>query len=243
MGLRDWYYRHKVNHMLAGIRNGETIDRKALARMGNHGVKALIDALRDKDADLALRASINLQALKDPKAIPLLLEAIKDEKESEFVRVIAFNALGGIRDPQAVSHLMDSLDKPILGALAVTYLGRSGDARAVPIMIGLLCNESRPLREKAAEALAELAKEVDVDLGHVSKALQQVSQTIKQSGNERMREHARAWIAEAYMSIAESASQRKRTEISGDGVLLQGNFKGPKTSGDGTFRQRRISHG
>jgi HEAT repeat protein len=71
--------------------------------------------------------------LKDPAAVPALIEALKDEVET--VRCAVANALGEIKDPAAVPALIKALkDKSYSGNYAAWALGEIGDPAAIPAL-------------------------------------------------------------------------------------------------------------
>lgn len=131
---------------------------RALVRVGAPAVPALIAVIKDADSDLCMRAALVLQLIKDPNAVPLLIEALKDDEA--YIRVPAADALTSIGAP-AMPALIDALkhENDLVGLKAVEILGAMGNPSAVPALIQNLMDprSARYLhREKVFRALEEV---------------------------------------------------------------------------------------
>jgi hypothetical protein len=129
-------------------------------------VDALIAMLKDPDRAVREDATIALGQIGDPRAIDVLIEAMKDGA----VKRHAIASLGMIGDARALPPVLDALKgkgirqdgTPTPGCIvsedafikeaAATALGQFRDARVIPDLIMLL--KDGVLREKAAAALA-----------------------------------------------------------------------------------------
>ncbi len=114
-----------------------------------------------------------LQQVDDPETFQALTQAIRLCQDSRFmeelvrglyssrptVRQTAAETLAQLPDPRVLARLTplieDSKADPATRQAAVWVLGRSGRKRVVPMLLGLLENETEVLRRTAAEALAE----------------------------------------------------------------------------------------
>lgn len=108
--------------------------------------------------------AVALRVLKDPKAIPVLRQALADK--SPYVRSIALAALGEMKASEAYSDIVaHTKDKEREGGcipssparLACYALGALGDLRAIPILIDLLHEED--LQGSAVQSLEVLTKQ------------------------------------------------------------------------------------
>ena len=131
----------------------------------------LINALKDKDANVRLKAAEALGKLADSRAIDPLIEALKNDADWE-IRDMAAWALGQINDPRSTDPLSyasvkdadwhvreeayDALQKNTVG-------GNKVDARSVDPIIGALNDEDNDVRLRAAEALGQLKNATAVD--------------------------------------------------------------------------------
>ena len=68
-----------------------------------------IEMLKDSNASISYSATFKLKELKDAKAVPALVEALKTNKDF-WTRQGAASALGAIRSPDSVASLVDGLD-------------------------------------------------------------------------------------------------------------------------------------
>ena len=117
----------------------------------------LIDALSNRKKNIRLHAATLLGAINDPKAIPALIETLKDN--NKLVRREASTALSRMGEP-AVDPLIDILeddDWRVRGA-AAWALGNLGDEKAIPALEKLLDDESGYVKSGAQSAIATIQR-------------------------------------------------------------------------------------
>ena len=138
---------------------------------GDGGLGDLINALKDRDANVRLKAAEALGKLADSRAIDPLIEALKNDANWE-IREMAAWALGQIDDARSIDPLSyasvkdaeyyvreeayDALQKNTIG-------GNKIDARSVDPIIGALNDEDIEVRLRAAEALGQLKNATAID--------------------------------------------------------------------------------
>jgi len=154
----------------------------SLAALGDlSGTPRMVQDLSTVTGDDLNNVVVALRIMKDPRAIPALKSALKNN--SPYVRGIALCALGEFKDASAYDEIVaHTKDKGGLHAVkprgqlnciqdcpafsACYALGAIGDERAIPVLIGLV--DDPDLKNAAMNALKVLAKE-DVakeDLGN-----------------------------------------------------------------------------
>ncbi len=124
---------------------------------GSKSLEELLQALRrDSDPQVRWQAAVELEALKDARAIPGLIEALKDR--DPLVRTGAAEALKGIPNPMALQPLVQALrDRDTAVRRAATEgLGKIGDKAAVAPLSKVLFHHDVHTRRKAVEGLARL---------------------------------------------------------------------------------------
>ncbi len=124
---------------------------------GPRAKERLIQALhQDLDREVRWQAAAELEALRDPSAVPDLIEALEDR--DPLVRIGAAEALKGIPDPRALQPLIRALKDKDTGVrrAATEGLGKIGDRAAVPALTRVLFHHDFQTRRRAAEALAKL---------------------------------------------------------------------------------------
>jgi HEAT repeat protein len=128
------------NDKKAGVRGAAAV---ALGFIGDHFASgALADVLagralgpkakREKDEFVLRSAACSLGQLREVSAVPVLVEALRDENAPADVRREAANALGLIGDPSAVSALRAAVgsEDPYLSRIAEAALKRIVPAQA-----------------------------------------------------------------------------------------------------------------
>jgi len=116
--------------------DARTPAKTALIKLGAPVVPALIEALQQEDWLFRVEVCRVLGAIRDPSAVPALIQALWDPDISFAV----CEALGQIGDPQAVPALIDFLthtNSPYRHAACVA-LGKIGDPSAIPHLERLL---------------------------------------------------------------------------------------------------------
>jgi HEAT repeat protein len=135
----------KVNELIQALGNPETCLQASweLAKMGSHVVEAVINALTRegyKDDRVGIYACIVLGNIKDPRAVPPLIDALKKNPSWEVRRRAAW-ALGEIKDQRVIGPLIDALTgdtNPDVRAFSAAALGKLGDKRALRPLIEAL---------------------------------------------------------------------------------------------------------
>ena len=136
----------------AGARNSAI---EGLVQIGPASVDDLLPLLDTRDRDVRKFAIDILGDIRAVRAVPGLVEKLRDPDEN--VRVAAAEALGKVRDRRAVDALVECLrasDRSWLDYAAAEALGEIGDDRAlVPLMEAL---ERSSLREPVLESLGKI---------------------------------------------------------------------------------------
>lgn len=116
-------------------------------------VEALVQALKDEDAEVRWAATRFLGEIGDERVVEPLIQALKDEGK----RIGAVMYLRKIGEP-AVGALIQALrDKHHhVRETAADALGEIGDARAIESLSELERHAKRELREAAKEALEKI---------------------------------------------------------------------------------------
>ena len=142
------------DHRNPGVLNSAL---QVLAIGGIDAIEPLSEFLNDSDADLRIYATHALGDQHDPRAVPVLINALGDENVN--VRYHAIEALGKMRAVEAIDALAAVAESrdfflsfPALDALMII-----GDSRIAPRLVPLL--EDEMLRSPATEALGLLGDE------------------------------------------------------------------------------------
>jgi HEAT repeat protein len=133
----------------------------ALGRMGEHALDSLLSALKNKNRDVRIGVIEALGEIKNPRAVPVLVELLKDP--SIEVRWAAAIALGEMKDPAAVESLQVALrdgDKYVRygAAIALEKIGwtPANDEEKAYYLVGK--QEWEELRNLEITAIKPLAK-------------------------------------------------------------------------------------
>jgi HEAT repeat protein len=131
----------------------------ALSNVDTHAT--LVEFLASPDDDLRIQAALALGVQRDSRAIPHLMNALKDSN----VNVVyhAIEALGSLRALEACDTLVAIAETRdfFLGFPALDALGEMGDSRVAYRLAPLLQDEM--LRDPAAHALARIGDESAVE--------------------------------------------------------------------------------
>jgi HEAT repeat protein len=116
----------------------------------------LIQKLQSKQVRVRAEAVKELGEIKDKRAVPPLINALKDA--DSYVRGQAARALGKIEDASAVQPLIDALGDNFtyVRREAATALGDIKDARAVIPLTNFIKKDDTYAREEAAESLIKI---------------------------------------------------------------------------------------
>ena len=166
------YVPQLVHHIRYGNDEVKKAARAELDRIGAHGLRPLLEALRDeKDVNQQRIAVQVLGHLGNKGAAPPLVhmarqEPTKDQRRigtlaetlDREVRVDALVAAGRLGDPGVIEDvipLMDHREGAIREAATFT-IGRSGDRRAVPPLLKVLTDHQASIRVLACLGLAQI---------------------------------------------------------------------------------------
>ena len=128
---------------------------QALALLGK--TEGLIEAIRDKNPEIAARASEAAGVVKEQSVIPALVDALSNDEWK--VRKNAAETLGKLREKKAVEKMIKILDSDEsyeARASAAESLGKIGDERALDELIKALNDPHWEVRKNVAEALGRL---------------------------------------------------------------------------------------
>jgi HEAT repeat protein len=120
------------------------------------GMVDAFDQAKDDDPRVRHYLALSLGHLKDPSALPSLIDALSDDDDT--TRLYSAWALGNIADRGAVRALEERVGDDDAGVrkMAVYALGSIGDSSAVPRVIVALSDPERDVSWNAAIALAQL---------------------------------------------------------------------------------------
>jgi HEAT repeat protein len=176
MGDDDWHVRRSAVQTLAGRRDPSLVEALVKALRESHrdfsvlssalqlltitGVDlttALVELLRNPDADLRIQAALALGTQQRPEAVDALLTALDDPDAN--VRFHAIEALGKLGPPAAVEPLaaLAESDDFFLSFPALDALARINDPAVAPRIVPLLQHEL--VGDQAAEALGQIGDE------------------------------------------------------------------------------------
>ena len=173
--LVELYLRY-VPRLEERLRHGNDEVKKAaraeLDRIGAHGLRPLLEALRDDKDQSQQRIAVQVlgglgnkgaaaplvhmarqEPPKDQRHLGTLAETLDRE-----VRVDALVAAGRLGDPSVLADVLPLMDNPELAMReAATFtLGRSGDRRAVPALVKALGYSRPSVRQLACLGLAQI---------------------------------------------------------------------------------------
>jgi HEAT repeat protein len=170
--------------------------------------------MSDLDAEKRVQACAGLGRLRDPRAIPHLIQALGDSEElvrkaarealvkigtpavphlcqalrdsDSDVRRLACEVLGRIGDPQAIPHLIQALGDRNVRAAACWALGRIGDPQAVPHLIQALGDSEEWVRVEACWALGAIGDPQAIP--HLTKKLKDEDSSVRGAAEEAIRQ-------------------------------------------------------
>jgi len=127
----------------------------SLSNVDTHAT--LVEFLGSADEDLRIQAALALGGQKDARAIPALMNALKDSNVNVVYHAIeALGALRALEACDALATIAETRDF-FLGFPALDALGAIGDSRVAARLVPLLQDEI--LRDPAAHALAKIGDE------------------------------------------------------------------------------------
>jgi HEAT repeat protein len=150
--------RARVDAISELIATGEKVEKLraiyALSSLRGQAVVTLVSvALKDEVEDVRAAAYRVIGKIADLRALPILIEGLKDS--SPIVERVVIDALGSFRDPQLllpVMHMLKSKDPGVVER-AIDIVGRSGDKRAEEAMLYFSVKGNLNMKYLAMKAL------------------------------------------------------------------------------------------
>jgi HEAT repeat protein len=125
-----------------------------LKKIGSSHVDGVISMLYDENEDIRVYGCEVLSFLKDPRAIPSLVDKLRNDEDN--VRNAACVALGDFNDEEAVKALLHALDDVEWIAFSAIYsIGRTKLKIAVPRLLEFFRTSEEELSIAACEVLTE----------------------------------------------------------------------------------------
>jgi HEAT repeat protein len=111
--------------------------------------------LHDPEINVRYQAAVSLGELADQAAADCLNRAVDDE---EWVQFAVIEALIKIRDESSVGAMIKALDggSELVASMIVDGLGKMGNLKAVPLLMGRLDRTGPALRNKMTQAVVRL---------------------------------------------------------------------------------------
>lgn len=152
-----------LQSLTASLKDHDPLARRnaaeALGRIEDpRAVEPLIAALDDPDPLIRRHIVTALGKIKDPRAEDPLISVLGNKEEAFYVRMTAAEALGEVKGPDSVEHLVSALNDPHwqVRSRAAKALGQIGDTRALGPLTSALKDEDPTVRAYAADALGNL---------------------------------------------------------------------------------------
>jgi HEAT repeat protein len=187
LGDKKWIVRANGTRALGEMLGKMAPEDRAGATKGTHALESLVKALEDGHPRVRQYAAVVLRQLEDPRAVPPLIAALKNDQSWE-IREAAAAALGAIKDPRAAEPLIAALENPQERAEvrvnAAEALGKTGDLRAVGPLTRALKNKDWRIR-RAALTVADLIRDARVLRPLLAGALQDKEWRVRESAAGR----------------------------------------------------------
>lgn len=133
---------------------------ETLIGLGVDVVPALVEGFPEIAGAARLSVIRAFGAIRDPRAVPLLLDLVQSDDPNEYIFVssLAAKSLSQIGDVTAIEGLVGLLGHERNGPrrMAVVVLGNIGDHKAVPGLIGALKDTDPQTRVFAARSLEQI---------------------------------------------------------------------------------------
>ncbi|MHB9134473.1 MAG: HEAT repeat domain-containing protein [Armatimonadota bacterium] len=136
-----------------------TAAMKIMAASGNSDAVNVVLALV-RDDKFSYDATSVLSKAKEPRAIPILIDAMESPSMAKWRVMPALVSIGAPSFEPVLALLDDG--RPWVRGIAATILGKLGDHRAIPALIIALKDPGRQVRAAAAEALGVLKADTAV---------------------------------------------------------------------------------
>jgi len=125
-----------------------------LKKIGSSYIEGIIGMLYDENEDIRVYGCEVLSFLKDPRAIPSLIDKLKNDADN--VRNAACVALGDFDNEEAVEALLNALhDDEWIAFSAIYSIGRTKHKNAVPRLMEIFKTGEEELSIAACEVLIE----------------------------------------------------------------------------------------
>jgi HEAT repeat protein len=125
-----------------------------LKKIGSSHVEGVIGMLYDENEDIRVYGCEVLSFLKDPRAIPALIDKLKNDADN--VRNAACVALGDFDDERSVHALIDALyDDEWIAFSAIYSIGQTKQKTAAPRLLDFFKTAAEELSIAACEVLIE----------------------------------------------------------------------------------------
>ncbi len=174
---------HKVvNHLLSYLNDGDEVDRCYAAKtLGNlkskNATSALLKHIRDDDIDVCIDAITALGKIKEPSAIPVLLESLEKDPDGD-VKLAVTESLANYQSNEAIDLLLKiAQDRPEnmifdqnadwdswwdLQEKAITILGEMKVTKAFPLLKEILEDDfSQEIEAVILKAMARISGPAD----------------------------------------------------------------------------------
>ncbi|PKL61184.1 MAG: PBS lyase [Methanomicrobiales archaeon HGW-Methanomicrobiales-2] len=130
---------------------------EALGRLGSVAIGPLTESLKSESVDVRWMAAVALGDIGEAEAIPALMEALNDEDTYVRSRVaLALGAIGEAAREGLIAALNDRNERVRWGAALA--LGSIGGEEAATALIGALHDPDGDVRQRAADALADIGE-------------------------------------------------------------------------------------
>lgn len=147
--------------------------REQTAFWKEKALKVVLPLLKDSDPDLRHAAANALGWMRDPRALPALIERLQSDKDG-WVRQAAARALGRIGDSGATPALIAALNdpecefslflpKPCVAEAAAEALGQLRDRTAVPALLAAARHPAIEVAVAAVRALRRIADPASIE--------------------------------------------------------------------------------
>jgi len=141
--------------------------KEKLYDKGPQAIPLLLQGLRNSDDSIQIECVRMLGELKSKKAVPDLLQYLKEKKNTHAVLVTSY-ALGRIKDKRATLPLIDMASPitrdDIRRRGAIIALGLLGDSQAIQELENILTDNNETLRVLAAGSLGLLGRNTGFDV-------------------------------------------------------------------------------
>ena len=147
-----WQAAYHLSNLLANPKK----DYEEQARKQLPEILLIFNQSKENDPEIRRYLALTLGRLKDPRALPALLESANDSDSQTVIWSIW--AIGAIGDKEGTPLLLEKLESSDSGirVMAAYALGVMNDPRAIPALQGHLEDSSNEVSWNAAIALARL---------------------------------------------------------------------------------------